>query len=620
MDTIQTPTKRNSLIGLMVLVLLLAATLRIYHITQQSIWFDEAFAWNIIIQDDMFPRISTDTHPPLYYVLLRGWVALAGDSALALRYLSALTSIMTVAFVYGVGVELSHGRQGWAIVPVLSALMIALSDAEIFLAQEARNYSLYTFFACWSMWFYLRWLRRGGWQNGLLWAIGTSGLAYTHYQGLFIPAIQGLHVILFLRGSSRVRGVGWLILSGLPLLPWFLLVTIPQAQNAIDNSLPFAIPTNWETFLHLRDRYFGAIWALSVGVMLLGLWTLSKDRTRRAWGDTFLLAMWLLLPFCVLFFGNLFAALLTERKLLIIVPAIALMMGIGINLLSQPARGLVIIAIVLYGVTSVDYYRVKEPWDVISAPALALGQSGDLYLAQVEVGQYPMRYYWERHMPEGAVFATFPFLGDATLAPTTDHPTFYQGYLQGDLIPYNQAQKTGDVATAWVVFWSGDATVLSVLEANGYQRTFTQTTDHIGNEIALYRYDFLPEEAQVTFTNGLVLQAVETDIDALRIDLWWTTEHGIDGDYTTSAGLLDANGRLVAQWDSSPSYTTSSLTPEDVVYDGKSLVLADGIDTLPSGDYTVIIKVYLWTPDGIIDIPTSNGEDYFSSGTLTLRP
>ncbi len=433
-----------------------------------------------------------------------------------------------------------------------------------------------------------------------------------------------MHVLLFLRGKQRINGIGWLILSGLPVLPWFIFVTIPQAQNAIDNSLPFAIPTTWPIFLHLRDRYLGAIWALLAGLMLLGLWSAWQRRTQRGRGDAFLLALWLLLPFGVLFFGNLFAPLLTERKLLIIAPAIALMVGAGVTALTQPARGLVLVAIVLYGVTSVDYYRIKEPWDVISAPALALGQPGDLYLAQVEVGQYPMKYYWERNMPPGAAFATFPFLGDPTMAPTTDHPTFYQGYLQGDLLPYNQAQKTGDVATAWVVFWSRDDTVLGVLADNGYQRTMTTTTDHIGNAIHLYRYDVLPPVPRVTFANGLILQAVEADADALRIDLWWgvdvDAQSNIDADYTTSAGLLDAGGRLVAQWDSPPPRPTSALMPGEVVYDGKSLTLADGIEALPPGDYTIIVKVYRWSPQGITDIPTHTGEDYYTAGTLTLRP
>jgi hypothetical protein len=57
---------RSNRLLIVTLILLLAAIGRIYHINQQSLWFDEAFAYSIVIQHDMYPRIKADTHPPLY--------------------------------------------------------------------------------------------------------------------------------------------------------------------------------------------------------------------------------------------------------------------------------------------------------------------------------------------------------------------------------------------------------------------------------------------------------------------------------------------------------------------------------------------------------------------------
>jgi 4-amino-4-deoxy-L-arabinose transferase-like glycosyltransferase len=595
------------------IVLLLAAALRIYHITQQSIWFDEAFAWNIVIQDDMFPRIATDTHPPLYYVLLRGWMSVAGDSALSLRYLSALISLGTVALIWQVGREVALRRTGWGLLPFFAALLLALSDAEIFLAQEARNYAPYTFFACLSMWGYLRWLRRADRLSAGLWVIGTVALVYIHYQGLFIPAVQGLHALIFLRGRRRVRAVGWLAVSGLCFAPWFLLVTVPQAQNAIDNSLPFAIPSNWDTFLGLRDRYLGAVWALLIVLAGFGWWRLAhRDR---AYGPAFILLMWLIVPFAVLFFGNYFAALLTERKLLIVAPAIALLVGLGLTQIERPAQILVMLAVVVYGVTAVDYYRVKEPWNAIAQPALTLGGPADLYLAQVEVGQYPMKYYWQRNMPPDAVFATFPFLGDPTMAPTTDHPTYYNGFLPQTLFPYNRENRVGPVATAWVVYWSKDDTLLRTLETHEYVRTATWTTDHIGNTIDLYRYDTLPEEPTATFANGMILRAAELDPQSLRADLWWSVAEPLARDYIVSLAVLDASGALVAQIDSPPPVPTSALLPGDVIYEGR---VPESAASLPPGDYRLVVRVYTFDAAGhIVNVATQDGADFVVIGSLT---
>ena len=224
---------------LMTMVLLFGAFMRIYHITEQSIWFDEAFAWNIVRQPDMFPRIAADTHPPLYYLFLRVWITVAGDSPLALRAMSMFFGMMTIALVYQIAREVVRQR-GWTSivgVPIFAALVMAMTDAEIDLAQEARNYTLYTMLACLSVWMYLRWIRFGGersrrmqWALGL-WIVANVALVYTHYQGIFIPAIQGLHALVFLRKKQRLIAIGALIVSGLIFLPWFVGVTIPQGQK-----------------------------------------------------------------------------------------------------------------------------------------------------------------------------------------------------------------------------------------------------------------------------------------------------------------------------------------------------------------------------------------------------
>lgn len=625
----------NSTLAL-TLVLLLAAVLRIYHITDQGIWFDEAFAWNIIIQENMLPRIATDTHPPLYYVMLRAWVAVAGESPLALRYLSALTSLMTVAFVYRAARELTYGRPALRYGPLLAALVLALSDAEIFLAQETRNYAQYTFFASVSMWLYLRWIRRPSRVGALAWALSTTALVYTHYQGAFIPAIQGLHALIFLRGRLRLLALGTLALSGALFMPWFLGVTIPQARYAIDNSLPFAIPSNAETLLRLRDSYLGAQWPLMLVLAVVGLWALRRpmaavlrssgvwsphepaERWRR-WGHLFLVVMWFVLPFSVLFFGNYFASLLTERKLLIIAPALALMIGLGLATLPTPARSLLAAALVIYGVSTVDYYRVKEPWNTIAADAARYVQPTDLALMEIGVGQYPMIYYFTQTLPEAVTISTFPVLRDATLGET-NWPDYYDGVLL-DQLAANQNSRIGPVATAWMVFWSKERAALERLENAGYQRTMTATYDHLGNDIALYRYDHILEATQVTtYEPGMTLRAAEIDAEALRVDLWWSTDDALAADYTTSALLFDQNEQLVAQLDSAPADSqrpTTTWQAGEIIYDPKPLQLVDGLETLPPGTYTVAVQVYQWTPDGIQQQTTADGAPWAVVGTLT---
>ncbi|HRF97416.1 MAG TPA: glycosyltransferase family 39 protein, partial [Aggregatilineales bacterium] len=254
-------------------ILLFALFLRLYHISQQSFWFDEAFAWHIVIQPDMFPRIAADTHPPLFYLLLRGWMTIMGDSELALRSLSAFISTITVAVMFPLGREIAKKLgMGLVFIPITAMLFFALNDADIFHAQEARNYALYNLLGASSIWLYLRWTRTQSRSVWLMWSGCIALLVYTHYQGVFIPALVGLHALLFLRGKTRLWAFGGLILAGITLAPWMILVTLPQAQNALEKGLPFAIPSNIETLLDLRHRFLGDMWVLVLGLMALGAW------------------------------------------------------------------------------------------------------------------------------------------------------------------------------------------------------------------------------------------------------------------------------------------------------------------------------------------------------------
>lgn len=632
------------------LILILAVFLRVYHLNQQSFWFDEAFAWNIVIQPDMFPRIAADTHPPLFYLMLRGWMSVMGDSELALRSLSSFISTLTVAVMYPLGREIAKKLgTGQIFIPLTAMLFFALNDADIFHAQEARNYALYNLLGATSVWLYLRWVnrlsppptpspktgegaknhenRRGGlakrispqslhdyqYLSGIFWSLSVALLVYTHYQGVFIPALIGLHAVLFLRDKTRLYAILWLMLSGALLAPWMLFVTIPQAQNALEKGLPFAIPSNTETLLDLRGRFLGAMWVLLIGLMLMGVW---GSMQRKKWGMVILLSGWVIIPFTVLFVGNIYAPLLTDRKLLLITPAIAVLMAIGTVQLDRLGRGLVIMAILIYSLATVDFYHQREPWRDITDMALSYAQPQDLFLAEAEVGQYPLKYYFTRHMPADSQFYTFTFLGDPTMSPTTDWYTYYDLFLP-DVLSQHAQNQTDSVATAWVVFWSNDRAVLDRLSNAGYTRTWSHITEHFGNIITTYRYDKLSAPPVDSFANGMILRGALIDSDALRLDLWWSTSAPLSADYTTAGGLLNANGVLVAQWDSFPPMMTSLWDETTLIYDPKPLQMIDGY-TLTEGEYTAIVKVYVW--DGqITDIRTQSDAPYVVLGRLRIQ-
>ncbi len=100
---------------------------------------------------------------------------------------------------------------------------------------------------------------------------------------------------------------------------------------------------------------------------------------------------------------------------------------------------------------------------------------------------------------------------------------------------------------------------------------------------------------------------------SLPVTLYWKAGQKVDQDYTITVQVLSAAGKLVAQHDSQPAggtYPTSIWEPGDIVPDSHAV----NLDTVPAGEYRVIVAVY--GPGG--KRLQFGGQDYFSLGLIRL--
>ena len=128
-----------SALGL-VAIIALGLLLRIHQIGAASLWYDEIFSAYWIHRPLSYlwtDGLIIETTPPLYYSLLKLWVAFAGDGDVALRLFSAAASTATIPLVFLLGAELATPAAG-----LLAALLFALSPMQIYYAQEARGYAM----------------------------------------------------------------------------------------------------------------------------------------------------------------------------------------------------------------------------------------------------------------------------------------------------------------------------------------------------------------------------------------------------------------------------------------------------------------------------------------------
>jgi mannosyltransferase len=199
--------------GLLILILLLAYFLRCDRLALPPLSADEGFSWRLTTYSvpELFHRVPGDAHPPLHYLLLKGWIALFGDSLLALRSLSVLFALGSIVIAYALCRESAARFPSAPDLPFTSisgalfcALLLAIHLAPAYEpSRNARMYSQGVFLAGLTAWLLLRALRCSqgclGWW--LSYGLAVAAFCYTHYYAFFAVAAQ----TLFVTGDLAVR-------------------------------------------------------------------------------------------------------------------------------------------------------------------------------------------------------------------------------------------------------------------------------------------------------------------------------------------------------------------------------------------------------------------------------
>ncbi len=138
-------------------LLILATALRLYHLSDRSLWFDEAVTANIsrgtVTQVLEGTRLVSApvVHPYILYVVQK-----VGKGAVAVRLPSVLASLLAVLMMLAmVRAKVSYNAA------LFSAAILAVSASQIRYAQEVREYSLTVLWAVSMIYCLLRWEAAG---------------------------------------------------------------------------------------------------------------------------------------------------------------------------------------------------------------------------------------------------------------------------------------------------------------------------------------------------------------------------------------------------------------------------------------------------------------------------
>ncbi len=336
-------------LALMLLVICgIGFALRVYQLDAKPFWFDEGLSVDLALAPPGYVLATID-RPPLYYLLLHGWIKLAGVSPYTFRFFSAWWSTLALSLFYVLARRLFDRRFS-----LLALVLVAVSPFYVYYAQEARTYALTLALVLASSWLLLKWLqdRRTRWL--FLYAATTLACLYTHYAALLLPLAQTAFVVASLlrrQRASLARAqikllLTWLIVQlsiAVLFLPWPIYaryglrqLVAPDVGTLTATPLEVGAHTLWTT---LREFSLGRtlLSPLADGLTLLFLFLLilgamSLDETTlapRQW------LLWLILPPIALLSLPRTAVYFEPKYLMVITPAFYLLVVAGLQALRR---------------------------------------------------------------------------------------------------------------------------------------------------------------------------------------------------------------------------------------------------------------------------------------------
>jgi mannosyltransferase len=175
-------------------LIVVGAVLRFSTLGVQHYWLDEAVTAGLMRMDlgDMLTAAATtESTPPLYYLIARGWAFVFGSGEIALRSLSALLGTLTIPVAYAIGATLASRRAG-----LVAAALTAVSPPLVWYSQEARSYALLVLLSALSLLFVARALRGGRARDVALWALTAALALLTHYFAGFLVMGEAIWLLL----------------------------------------------------------------------------------------------------------------------------------------------------------------------------------------------------------------------------------------------------------------------------------------------------------------------------------------------------------------------------------------------------------------------------------------
>ncbi|MDQ8155299.1 MAG: glycosyltransferase family 39 protein [Gemmatimonadota bacterium] len=192
---------------------------RLPELTRSPLWFDELFSVGVAglpLTDSLRRIVADHTNPPLFYLLLKGWMAIGGESDQWVRLLPCVLAMLLGAAL----VWLARETRAGGVAGTLAVALAAASPLLVDLANEVRAYSLLALLACLSLAAVLHDRRVRSRHTFALLTVVNVALVHTHYFGWLTVAAACIVVVSCWPRDDARRVLRSAAYTALAFVPW----------------------------------------------------------------------------------------------------------------------------------------------------------------------------------------------------------------------------------------------------------------------------------------------------------------------------------------------------------------------------------------------------------------
>lgn len=583
-----------------VIILIIGAFLRLFHLDFQSVWLDEIHTLNEANPKLSFGEVHeallvSEPHPPLYFFMMNIFFKIFGYTTIVARLFSALIGIAGLYAIYLLGKELFSKKAG-----IYAMVLLSVNWFHIYYSQDARMYVLLFLTTTLSFYFLVKYLKSPSVKNAVIYGIVSALMIYSHFFALFTFIAQYLillYFVIFPFNITRIKFVKHTLISAVTAIVLYIPTYKLLLKTTEMQSIWIPMP-GLDVYTQFFKDFFGQSEMVLFFVVPIIIYyfiklfgeTQSKDFSINPNEDKFsfsfiILFLWILITMLIPLVRTYTSLpMLVNRYFINILPAILILLSIGLQMIKNKTVKYGMISILfLFSLT--DIFIVKKYY---TNPTKTQFREGSNFIVENNANK-------NKVVTSLGWYFQFFLKNDKVNFEIIDKPLdAYVEEIKGD---------TTKVAAFWYIDAHGRAYNPTPATIDFLEKHFYVEKNFNGNDVWVKKYELKKNKPQVDFSklkqkikaNNSVIQSNIEVFEKKDNNIYhisgWAYIKGIESKANrTEIFLINDAHQINVQSDQIIRKDITSFFKDDNVdYDTSGFEAKIDLNKIPKGEYKLAI-------------------------------